>query len=59
MWQCSHTKATRLAFWKEAESATPTVISELSKLPPQEAFHFVMGAGARSSTESSGVPSKP
>ena len=51
MWQCTSTKHTRLAFWREATAVTPGIVSRLSELPPQEAFHFVMGAGARSSPE--------
>jgi hypothetical protein len=47
LWACAGTREARNSFSTRATQETPGAWQALARLQPQEAFHFLMGAGAQ------------
>ena len=51
LWACESTSKARGDFHTAAKMEAPSVWQGLTRLAPQEAFHYLMGAGAREASK--------
>ena len=51
LWMCESTKTDRLTFCETATQMAPQAMRGLTTLPPRQAFHYLMGAGAKEISE--------
>ena len=51
LWACMGTRGARNKFQAEATQVAPEAMRRLNELQPRQAFHFLMGAGARDVSE--------